>query len=164
MTVAFTKASASIAIMSTALLARIRDECAQPVELSFRQSRRGEIEERGDRLLRRSVKKRVQQLAQRRLPRPFPRDRRDKHVARAVFFVAEVPLVFEHPQQRPYRRVAGRVGQARHHFGRGSATRSVDDVHDLALAPAQLGVRFFRHRLSPDGWAEWKVLYAKKPA
>src|SRR5882762_4338872 len=84
MTVAFTKASASIVIMSTALLARIRDEYAQPVELGFRQSRRGEIEERGDRLLRRSVKKRVQQLAQRRLPRAFPRDRRDKHVARAV--------------------------------------------------------------------------------
>src|SRR5574341_586614 len=110
-TVALTKASARSAIMSAALLPRVRNELAQASQLGIGKPCRRKIEERGDCLLRRAVEECVEQLPQRRLARALARHRGEKHVARTVFLVPEMTLVLQHPQQRADGGVTGWIGK-----------------------------------------------------
>src|SRR5216117_1236070 len=151
-TVALTKASARIAIMSAALLPRVSDELAQASQLRVGEACGREIEQRRDGLLGGTVEERVQQLAERRCPSAFARDRRHKHIAGAVFLVAQMPFLLEHPQQRAYGGISRRIGELIEHLGGGGAAGTINHVHDLPFPTAQLGIRFFGHCRSPNGW------------
>ena len=80
--------------MSAALLSRVSNQLAQAVQLGIGHSGRGEIEQCRDRLFRRAIEECVEDLAQRRLARALNRHRRHEHVARTVFFMPQVPLLF----------------------------------------------------------------------
>ena len=57
--------------------------------------------------------------------------------AHAIFFVSDVPFLFEHAQHRTHGRVSRRVLHALAHFGSRRLPALVEDVHDLPLAAAQ---------------------------
>src|SRR5882672_12128689 len=150
-TVALTKASARIAIMSAALLPRVGDELAQAGQLRVGEARGREIEQGRDGLLRRTIEERVQQLSQRRLPRALPWHGRHEHVAGTVFLMTQMPFLFEHPQQRAHGGITRRIRELIEHLGGGGAAGTIDHIHDLPLPTAQLQVRFFGHCRSPNG-------------
>ena len=68
------------------------------------------------------------------------RDRRQVDVARAVLFVADVPLFLENPQQSPDRGVARRFRQLGLDLGRRGLAPLIQDVEDLPLPAAQIPV------------------------
>ena len=63
-----------------------------------------------------------------------------------VLLVPDVPFVFENPQHRPDRRVAGRIRQRGLDFGRRRATLAIKDVHDLPFAAAEVVVGLLTHQ------------------
>src|SRR6266536_801153 len=150
-TVALTKASARIAIMSAALLPCVCDQLAQPLELRVREPCRRKIEQRRDGLLGGTIEERVKELAQRRLERALAWHRGKKHVAWPVLLMPQMPLVLEYTQQRAHRGVAWRFRELIEHLGGSRAAGAVDHVHDFSFTTAQLRVRFFGHRGALSG-------------
>ena len=72
--------------------------------------------------------------------RLLPRDSGQKHVARAVGLMPDVPLLLQDAQQRARRGVAGGIGKRRQDLGGRRAAPAVEDVENLAFAAAQASV------------------------
>jgi hypothetical protein len=69
--------------------------------------------------------------------------------------VLKITLLLQQSEHRPHGRIARRVGQVLHHFHRRRLRPSVNYVHDLALAAAQIRVRMLCHlRLPLRGQAQ----------
>ena len=89
-------------------------------------------------LLRRAAKEDRQDALQGGATGGFPRGARLIHVAGAVATVLDVSFLFQNPQQGANRGITGWIGQRRQHFRGGGLLARVQDVHDLALAPAEM--------------------------
>jgi hypothetical protein len=98
------------------------------------------IQQGDNRILRRAIEKRANQMPHRRFSLRFERCDGLIHVARALNDMAHVALVLQNPEQRPYGRVTWRRRQLRLDGGRGRPLEAMKDVHDLAFSPGQ-GVR-----------------------
>src|SRR5512146_356180 len=61
-------------------------------------------------------------------------------VPRTILFMPQMAFVLEDAKERAHRGRAGRLRQLLVNLGRRRVSVAVDDVHDLALAPAQLRV------------------------
>jgi len=95
-------------------------------------------------LLQRAVEERVQHPPQGRLADPPPRAGGLVDELAPLLVVLEVALFLEDAEHRPDGGARQGVGHVlQHAAGRGHAA-GVDDVHDLALAPAQLVVLVHR--------------------
>jgi hypothetical protein len=53
--------------------------------------------------------------------------------------MARIPLLFEDAELRAHRRIGRRAGERSDHFVDPSTAEAIQDVHDLALTPAQTG-------------------------
>src|SRR5262245_3911483 len=136
-----TSANATIADAFSALsniLARLRDEFRDSVQLFVRQSCAFTAEQRRHGLLGGAVEECVHEMSKRRFASGAARSGRHIHVAHAVLFVPHVSLVLEHAQLGPDGGITGVSAQIAHDLGRRRAAAAIQDVHDLTFAPAQL--------------------------
>src|SRR5688572_2798115 len=148
--------------MLPALLARLANLGGEPFEIGGRERGVGHLEQGDDGALGRPVEERLEQMIQRRSARSVARNGGEIHVAGSVLAVPEVSLLLEHVHRGADGRVARRVRQLGDDVGDRRFAVAVQDVHDLPLAPGELGGgrggagpgrrgRRMRHRLSVLG-------------
>jgi len=125
------------------VLGMLLDELCNPVELLARKPLAIAADERLDDFLGRAFEERLDKVLHRGPPSFVRRFGRQINVSKLLFFVPQVALVLEYPQLGADGGIRRGTGQRRHHLGDGGAAEPMDDVHDLALAPAE-GCRF-RH-------------------
>src|SRR5215472_3537414 len=92
--------------------------------------------------IRGTLKKRFDQMSQRRAARHLAGNAGDVNVSQALFFMTNVAFLFEHPELRAHGRIIWLLGQSREHFSHRGAFELVKNIHDLAFAPRKR-IRFW---------------------
>jgi hypothetical protein len=96
------------------------------------------INQCGDGVGERAVEERLHHTLKRRFAGLGPRLGGQENVARAVLAVFEMALLLEDSEERPDGGLAGGLGQRCVDIRRGGLTARKNDVHNLALAPAEV--------------------------
>ena len=104
-----------------------------------------QVQQRGDGLLHRAVEERGDQVAQGGAARRVARDGGEVDIAQRFLLMPHVALLFEHAQFGADGRIGGRVRQRLVDLAGGGAAARVENVHDLALAPAEVAMSVFAH-------------------
>src|SRR5262249_49339386 len=128
------------AATSPPLFLGLVDERLQTAPLRHRETGVVHLEERGHGPPGRAAEERVEQVAERRTARRRRLERGRIDVAGAVVLLLEPSLADEDTEGRPHGGGRGGVGQGGADVGGAGAPEPVDDVHGLALAPAEAGV------------------------
>src|SRR5207237_83841 len=108
--------SAKIIFYSAAFALCFGNKFGDAIELGITQLRTLELQQRGDSLLGRSVKKCLEQMRERPSSRGIFSQRRTIDVSPAVLHMNYSPLLLECAQHRPHCRVARRISNSIHHF------------------------------------------------
>src|SRR5436853_1238461 len=128
-----------------ASLPRLLHEICNPVQLILRNPDALRTEQCRNNLVCRSFKKRIDKMAQRRLPDLMPGHSRRVKISKPDLLMPDVSLFFQDAQLRPHGGVAGITRQIGHHFARGRVASPVEDVHDLSLSPCQIQMWSLSH-------------------
>ena len=153
-----TSESGDVLFHLTALLPGLVDQTGKTIQLGVGDLGAGDVEERRDGFLGRSVEERFQHVLQGRAAGPDPRNDRDVDVAFPFERVAQMSFVLEYAEHRPDGGVAGRVGEPLQDLGDRDPAEEIDDVHDLPFPATQVEQAFLRHPGTPP------VLRSARPA
>src|SRR5262249_55746005 len=96
--------------------------------------------ERAYDFFRRAIEERVDEMAERRLPRSAPRDGGCVDVPQPFLLVADVTFRFENAELRTNGGIGPAFREVFHHLSRRRPSAPVEDVHDLPFAPRQRGM------------------------
>ena len=120
---------------------------ADPVERFIRQTKSVLIDQSLDHFFGRAVEERLEQMLHGGAPRFLRRCRREVDVTQLLFLVTQMALVLEHAKLRAHSGVGGLTRELGHHVRDRGAAEAMNDVHDLALPPAEGSgrARRFRH-------------------